>query len=62
MTLPYDYSRCLPTKPDNNCRNCLRWADMPGQTWGPRTPMVYGRVGGADPKCDRIPNNNKEST
>lgn len=39
-TLPYDFYRCYPEKPDENCRKCLRWADLPGQTWGPRTGSV----------------------
>ena len=36
--LPYDSHRCEPLQPDSHCRQCLRWAGLPGQTAGPRTP------------------------
>lgn len=39
-TLPHDYHRCHATQPDSKCRQCLRWADLPDQTWGPRTPQI----------------------
>jgi hypothetical protein len=34
-SLPYDYSRCDPEHPDFFCAQCVRWAKLPGQTWGP---------------------------
>ena len=33
-TLPLDHARCKPVAPDDNCRNCKRWAELPGQTFG----------------------------
>lgn len=53
-TLPYDYHRCKAAQPDSNCRNCLRWADLPGQTWGERTPQI-SRPNSADEGCTYIP-------
>lgn len=53
-TLPYDSHRCHATQPDSNCRQCLRWADLPGQTWGPRTPST-SRSNSADENCSYIP-------
>lgn len=38
-TLPLDFYRCAPAEPDSFCRQCLRWAYLPGQTWGLRTPI-----------------------
>ena len=53
-TLPYDYHRCQARQPDDKCRECLRWADLPEQTWGPRTPCV-ARNNSADEHCTYIP-------
>lgn len=53
-TLPYDYHRCQATEPDGFCRNCLRWADLPGQTCGQRTPYV-SRHNSTDEHCTYIP-------
>ncbi len=53
-TLPYDSHRCKPTQPDSHCRDCLRRADMPGQTWGPRTPMTL-RHNSTDEGCTYTP-------
>jgi hypothetical protein len=41
--LPYDCQRCAPHQPDAKCKTCLRWHELPGQTRGPRTPVVLGR-------------------
>ena len=38
--LPYDSHRCEPLQPDSHCRQCLRWAGLPGQTAGSRTPFI----------------------
>ncbi len=54
-TLPYDYHRCEPEAPDSNCQKCLRWVDLPGQTWGPRTGIMSGRENSTDKDCTRIP-------
>lgn len=53
-TLPYDFCRCDAEQPDSHCKNCLRWADLPGQTWGDRTPMVEAK-NSSDDVCDYIP-------
>jgi len=53
-TLPYDYHRCQAYAPDSNCKRCLRWSDLPGQTWGPRSPCV-GRANSTDEDCTYIP-------
>lgn len=54
-TLPFDNHRCAPETPDMNCRNCLRWADLPGQTYGERTPVVSGRESSISEDCTYIP-------
>ena len=53
-TLPYDSHRCQASAPDSNCKHCLRWSDLPGQTWGTRTPSV-GRANSTDENCTYIP-------
>jgi hypothetical protein len=53
--LPYDRQRCAPHQPDAKCKACLRWHELPGQTWGPRTPVVLGRNDSTDERCDFIP-------
>ncbi len=53
-TLPYDSHRCHPEQPDSNCRQCLRWADLPGQTWGSRTTST-SRSNSTDEHCSYIP-------
>jgi hypothetical protein len=53
--LPYDSHRCAPHQPDTWCKKCLRWHDLPGQTWGPRTPVAIGRNDSADERCSFIP-------
>lgn len=54
-TLPFDFYRCKPELPDANCMNCLRWADMPGQTWGERTPCVHGQENSTTENCGYTP-------
>lgn len=53
-TLPYDYARCKPTEPDSKCKNCLRWADLPQQTWGPRTAFFVAN-NSTDEHCSYTP-------
>lgn len=53
--LPYDSHRCEPIKPDANCLQCLRWQDLPGQTFGPRTPVAIGRSDSRDEACTYTP-------
>jgi len=54
MALPLDYSRCHPKHVSDECRTCARWARLPGQTWGGRTPSTlaeaFDMMG-----CARIP-------
>lgn len=38
--LPWDFCRCQPQQVDEQCKNCRRWADQEGQTFGPRTAFV----------------------
>ena len=54
MTLPLDYARCEPEMPDQICRQCARWAKLPGQTWGERTPVRFGIEHSMDEGCDYI--------
>lgn len=53
-TLPYDSHRCHAAQPDQNCNKCARWADLPGQTWGPRT-LSTARHNSTDEHCTYIP-------
>lgn len=39
-TLPYDFFRCDPEPVAPMCHRCLRWKDLPEQTWGPRTAIM----------------------
>jgi hypothetical protein len=39
-TLPWDCYRCKPAEPTETCEQCLRFKDLPGQSWGPRTPLM----------------------
>lgn len=38
--LPWDFCRCQPQQVDEQCKNCRRWTDQEGQTFGPRTAFV----------------------
>jgi hypothetical protein len=53
-TLPYDYARCGVKQPGEKCRNCLRWANLPEQTWGPRTPITL-LLNSNSEHCDYYP-------
>ena len=53
-TLPWDYYRCKPAEPTGRCEQCLRWKELPGQDWGPRTPLVT-LYQPEDQGCDFIP-------
>ena len=53
-TLPWDCYRCKPAEPTEMCEQCLRWKELPGQTWGPRTPLAFVESHGAT-GCDFIP-------
>lgn len=50
-TLPWDCARCKPENPDAFCKRCLRWVDMPEQTFGPRTGIVYGLENSSSSDC-----------
>lgn len=54
-TLDFDMSRCRPNRPDDTCRKCLRWADLPGQTWGGLTPVAFGWDDSTGEHCSHIP-------
>ncbi len=54
MTLPFDYHRCRPMEPDSNCKRCLRWSELPDQTWGDRTPVACGRDNSTSEDCSFI--------
>jgi hypothetical protein len=52
-TLPFDYWRCHPEPFDDDCNECMRFADSEGQTFGSATPhqtVVPNSVG-----CQPIP-------
>ena len=51
--LPFDYARCKPVDPDRNCRNCKRWAELPGQTFSERTCIVV-TTNSRNPACIHI--------
>lgn len=53
-TLPYDNARCEPEYLGTQCQSCLRWAKLPGQTWGERTPQTSVEAPGA-PGCKYSP-------
>jgi hypothetical protein len=52
-TLPWDCYRCAPQITEEKCTKCLRWKDIEGQTWGPRTPLSFAVPDGEG--CDFIP-------
>lgn len=54
--LPLDSHRCEAVQPDSYCRQCLRWADLPLQTCGERTPFI-ARSNSQDEGCGYIPIN-----
>lgn len=51
--LPFDYARCKPVDPDQNCRNCKRWAELPGQTFCEQTALVV-TINSKDRACIHI--------
>jgi len=53
-TLPWDCFRCHPANLSDKCKECLRWQRMPGQDWGPRTPLAFVESHGAT-GCDFVP-------
>ncbi len=50
-SLPYDYSRCDPEHPDSFCAQCVRWAKLPGQTWGPWTSVIMSLEDSTSEHC-----------
>lgn len=52
--LPYDYARCDPDRPNEDCDNCKRYANHPDQTWGPRTPVKMALLPHSE-SCNYIP-------
>lgn len=53
-TLPWDCHRCKPSEPGERCQQCLRWADLPQQSWGPRTAVVFV-IGPGETGCSFVP-------
>lgn len=53
MTLPYDCARCKPLYPDDKCKTCERWAELPGQTFGERTALI-AVVNSQSPECIHV--------
>lgn len=53
--LPYDYTRCMPQHPGEQCNNCRRWWDHPQQTYDPygQSRVFVTRPG--DRACIYIP-------
>lgn len=58
-TLAFDMHRCQPSRACDKCQQCLRYADMPGQTWGDRTPIAF-REGSSSEHCAFIPIEDKK--
>lgn len=54
--LPLDKTRCHPKHADFWCKQCQRYADHPGQTWGQSTPSMRV-LGSEDEACQYIPIN-----
>ena len=52
--LPFDYTRCRPSEPDNRCLNCKRWDKHQEQTFGPRQSFVSA-VNSRSRSCIHIP-------
>ena len=52
--LPFDYVRCIPTEPDQNCHNCKRWYHHPEQANGEFTSIQFV-IKSTDPGCIYIP-------
>lgn len=50
-TLPFDFHRCEPIRPDDKCRQCLRWGLLPDQTFGHWTPIAIDRSDSLDNGC-----------
>lgn len=46
----FDFARCKPVKPDDTCKGCNRWAEMPGQTW-PLNYVLYVTENSQDKHC-----------
>lgn len=53
--LPFDYTRCRPKEPDDNCRNCRRWWDHPQQTHNPYRQSFVVTANSKDPACVCMP-------
>lgn len=53
-SLPYDFSRCDPVSPDSYCRCCTRYSYVEGQTWGQRTPVMFGLENSTSDSCRYI--------
>lgn len=53
--LPFDYTRCRPNEPDDNCQNCRRWWDHPKQTHNPHRQSFVVTTNSKDRACIRMP-------
>ena len=51
--LPFEIARWTPMVPDQPCFNCKRWAEIPDQTWGIRTPC-FSTFNSCDVNCKYI--------
>ncbi len=58
--LPYDYYRCAPEVPGQQCHQCRRWAKHPHQTWGERTSVLHGVEAPGEAGCDFMPEGEKD--
>ena len=54
-TLPYDYTRCKPIKPDGFCKNCKRWWDHPEQKNNPFGQSAVTVNDSRDEACMYVP-------
>jgi hypothetical protein len=52
--LAFDMARCFPMQPDEWCKQCLRWNDLPNQTFGDYQPG-FSAISSTDETCKFIP-------
>lgn len=60
--LPFDYTRCRPQEPDDNCRNCRRWADHPQQTHNQHGQAYVVTKNSRNMACTHMPISHQDNT
>lgn len=59
--LPYDYTRCRPAEPGEQCNNCRRWSAHPDQTFRPEGQSFVSVTRPKTTACIYIPDSFLES-